>query len=42
MKLLVLIIVLLSAGCAQKKILKDCEKINGGPFFICKTQTEIR
>lgn len=42
MKILFVIIALaLLSGCAQKKVMKDCEQINAGPYFICKKQSEV-
>lgn len=42
MKTLILVFIILVIGaCAQKKIMADCENINGGKYFICKKQTEI-
>jgi hypothetical protein len=42
MKALFIVIALaLLSGCAQKKVMKDCDKINDGPYFICKKQSEV-
>jgi len=42
MKTLILIsLALIISACAKKKIMADCENINGGKYFICKKQTDI-
>jgi len=41
MKILIIISALLLSSCSQKTVMKDCEQINGGPYSICKKQSEI-
>jgi len=39
--LFLLLACLYFTGCATKRVMQDCEQINGGSYFICKEQWKI-
>jgi len=42
MKIILLLSITFLVSCAGKVIVKECEIVNSGPFYICKEQNEIK
>lgn len=42
MKLLIFGLIVLSlSGCSTQRVMKDCEKINDGPYYMCSPQLKV-